>query len=309
MDIETVNTETPAVETTTEAEVVNTQVTPEASAETVVEEFTPNYKYKAYGKEYEVEDWAKPLLNKDTQPHLIKLFEKAGGFEPLKSSYESTKQELGTYRTAYSELDAARNQIVTSMERGDLGSVFKILGLDNNQIREFVKQQLIYEGLPPEQKREIDERNQLTQSQHLYQEQLRQQQEYTQSLVMEKHEMEIKFAFENPKYAPLIASYNQKAGDPNAFRAVMDRIGAYEFNINNRNISVVEAIEQAAKMLGLENQPAMPTGQAPVGNQTQSRTPSPKPIIVPNGASSETPMKKRPMSIADLEKEYQQLAN
>jgi hypothetical protein len=312
MDNIEVNTDTPSVETI-EAESTDigqqaNEVESVAVEAPVVEEFTPSYKYKAYGKEFEMDEWARPLLNKDTQPHLTKLFEKAGGFEPLKERYESTTQELGTFRQAYSELDGARNKIVDSIEKGDLKTVFSMLGVNNDQIKDFVKQQLLYEGMSPEEKRAIDERNQLTQAQQLYQEQLRHQQSYTESLIMEKHEMEIKYAFDNPRFAPLIESYNQRTGDNNAFRAVVDRIGAYEFNVNGRNISVMDAMDQAVKMLGLDTH-QMQSSSPMISNQMNHSKPQPKPIVVPNGASSSSPVKKRAMSIEDLEKEYKQLTN
>ena len=312
MDIET---ETPSVETeSTETTVDSTPAIETAPVDQVVapvvEEFTPNYKYKAYGKEFEIDEWARPLLNKDTQPHLVKLFEKAGGFEPLKERYESTTQELGTYKTAYTELDGVRNAILENVNKGDLGNVFKIMGVKDEQVMDYVRSRLEYQNMPPEQRRQIDERNQLTQRESLYQQQLQEQQQYTQNLIMEKHELELQTNFSSPKYAPLISSYNQRAGNENAFRAAVEKVGAYELHVNNKNISVAEAIEGAIQMLGLQHDAGqapvqIPQDQAPQVANGNNR-PAPKPIVVANGSSS-TPVKKRPMSINDLKKEYSQL--
>jgi hypothetical protein len=307
-----INTETPSVETpsTEVSSEVGSQSTlsPEISSPVVEEVFTPNYKYKAYGKELEMDEWARPLLNKDTQPHLTKLFEKAGGFEPLKERYSHTEQELGNYRNAYSALDGVRNQILADISKGSLGNVFKVLGVTSQQVRDFVKQELTYESLPPEERRKIDEQNHVRQQNEFYQQQLQEQRSMSEQLVMQKHELDIQMTFSNPKYSPLIASYNQRMGSGQAFRDAVDRIGNYEWTINQRSITPSEAVEQAIKMLGLSVEQPMNGGQQVNQPQSLPGKPAPKPIIVPNGSSS-TPVKKRPASIADLEKEYQQMMN
>lgn len=308
------NTETPTVETSTNEPAIDSsvspQVTPDQSlAQPVVEEFVPNYKYKAYGKEFEVDEWARPLLNKDTQPHLIKLFEKAGGFEPLKERYSQVEQQFGTYKTAYSQLDGARNQIVQDIQKGNFANVFKTLGVSNEQVREYVKQQLTYESLPDHERRRIDNENHVRQQNELYQRQLEEQQQYSQSLAMQKHELELQTTFVNPKFSNLIASYNQRMGNENAFRDAVDKVGNYEWTINQKSISPAEAVEGAIRMLGLQAEQSHPGmgGMNQMGGQPPQAKPQPRPIVVPNGSSG-SPVKKRPMSIADLQQEYQQLS-
>lgn len=310
MDIDT-NTDTPSVDATLNLDTSTPAIDSVLPVENVpvIEEFTPSYKYKAYGKELEMDDWAKPLLNKDNQPHLTKLFEKAGGFEPLKESYKYVEQELGSYKNAYSELDTVRNNIVGAIEKGDLATAFKALGLTSEQIRNHVRKELEYEGMPHEQKLAIDRQRQLEHSQQMYQQQLESQQSFAQDLVMQKHELEMTMLFNNPKYAPLIESYNQRAGNESAFRAAVDKIGAYEHAVNGRNIPVSDAIEQAVHMLGLNAQPVIGNNVIPMNQpNTQTNKPQPRPIVVPNGSSA-SPVRKRAMSVADLEKEYSQLTN
>lgn len=302
-----INTDTPSVDSNDSAPVVDNSpaIEPVVESQPVVEEFIPNYKYKAYGKEFEMDEWARPLLTKDTAPHLTKLFEKAGGFEPLKESYKSLEGEFGNYRTAYDELHGVRNQIVSGIEKGDLGGVFKLMGVKDEQVMDYVKAQLEYQALPLEQKRQIDERNQLIQYQQMQAQQLNEHQSMVQDLVMQKHELEVMTNFNSPKYAPLIETYNQRMGDGNAFKGAMERIGAYEYHTTGRSISVPEAIDGAIRMLGLtQNNP----DQSPQQASVQNIRPTPKPIVTVNG-SSMSPVKKRPMSVSDLENEYKQIVN
>jgi hypothetical protein len=302
-----INTETPSVDTTTSApEAMSTQANAPVTenVQAVEEVFTPNYKYKAYGKEFEMDEWARPLLSKDTQPHLTKLFEKAGGFEPLKERYQTLEQEFGNYKNAYTELDQVRNHILSSVQKGDLGSVFQSMGINNEQIKNYVRKQLEYEGLPPEQKQAIDRQHQLEHQQHLFQRQLQEQQHVTQELMMQKHEIEIVHTFSSPKYAGLIENYNQRAGNDQAFRSVVDKIGAYEFTVNGRHMPVAEAVDQAIQLLGL-NATEVPQGPQAYSQHTNGHThsnrPQPKPIIVPSGSSA-APVKKAVSTWEDLKR-------
>lgn len=306
-----INTETPSVDTANvETEASGTQATETiatasaANVPVVEEVFSPNYKYKAYGKEYEMDEWARPLLNKDTQPHLTKLFEKAGGFEPLKERFQATEQELGNYRTAYTELDGIRNQMLDLAAKKDVGGLAKILGLNTEDIKQFVRQQLEYEGMSPEQKRAIDEQHQLKHQAAFYQKQVQEQQRMAQELMLQKHEIEIMHTFGSPKYASLISTYNQRAGNDEAFRSVVDKIGAYEFTVNGRHMPVHEAVEQAIQLLGLNavevsNGPQAANPHAPA--HAAVNKPQPKPIVVPNGTSA-APVKPAVRTWEDLKR-------
>lgn len=297
-----INTETPSVTSDSEASTEQVIASQPIEQQVVEEQFTPNYKYKAYGKEYEMDEWARPLLSKDTQPHLTKLFEKAGGFEPLKERFTNLEQEHVTYKSAYSELDGVRNNILSAIQKGDLAGTFKILGLTNDQVKGYVRQQLQYEGLAPEQKASIDRQNQLIEQQERYERQIQEQQEVAQDLVMQKHELEIAHVFSNPRYSSLIESYNQRSGNDQAFRSVVDKIGAYEFTVNGRNIPVAEAAQQAIQILGLANsgETLAASNQAPITNHSQPRQ-TPRPIVVPNGSSA-APVKKQVSTWDDLMK-------
>ncbi len=305
-----INTETPSVDSNeTVVEIDNSPVIEAApESQPVVEEFTPSYKYKAYGKEFEMDEWARPLLNKDTQPHLTKLFEKAGGFEPLKENYKSLESQFGNYKSAYDELHGVRNQIVSGIEKGDMKSVFKLMGVKDEQVMDYVKAQLEYQALPADQKRQIEERNQLIQYQQMQAQQLNEHQGMVQDLVMQKHELELMTNFNSPKYAPLIETYNQRMGDGNAFKSAVDKVGAYEFHSTGRSMSVPEAIEGAIRMLGLNDYAQNIPGNSPQAASVQNNRPAPKPIVTVNG-SSMSPVKKRPMSVTDLENEYKQIVN
>ena len=303
-----INTETPSVETTTSAEPsVSTpaiETAPVDNVQAVEEVFSPNYKYKAYGKEFEMDEWARPLLNKDTQPHLTKLFEKAGGFEPLKERYQTLEQDFGTFRNAYTELDQVRNEILANIQKGDLGNVFKSIGINNDQIKNYVRKQLEYEGLPQEQRQAVDRQHQLEHQQGLFQRQLQEQQLVAQELMMQKHELEVMHTLSSPKYTNLIETYNQRAGNDQAFRSVVDKIGAYEFTVNGRHMPVNEAVEQAINLLGLNavevsNGPQAANPHAPAN--AIANKPQPKPIIVPSGSSA-APVKKAVSTWEDLKR-------
>lgn len=315
MDIDTMSAEvTPetSVDTTT-----TTELSPQVNDAVPVEmEFTPNYKYKAYGKEYEVDEWARPLINKDNQEHLTKLYEKSGGFDHLKTNFKELEQRYTQTDTTYKQLDNVRQAILTNIDRGDLGKAFNLIGLNDDQIMNYVKQKLEYSQLPADQRAMVDHYRQTVDSKYQMETELGRTRREAEELSVQRHEFELDKTFSNPKYSPLIADYNTRVGDENAFRGVIQQIGASEFYSTGRHMPVEEATERALKMLALNPIQAMqmsqdanmgnpPMNANPAGIQTQAR-PIPKPIMRVGKGSSVAPIAQQPQSISDLKNIYQQ---
>lgn len=306
-----------SVDTTTTETPVDSSTPQVADAAPSEPEWTPNYKYKAYGKEYEVEEWAKPLLSKETQEHFIKLHERAGGFDHLKTNFKELEQKYGQADQTINQFMQIKHGILSNIERGDLGKAFNIIGLTDDQVMNYVKQKLEYAQLSPEQRAVVDYHRQIAEGKQQAETELERTQRLNEEFMMEKHEFETQKVFADPKFAPLINEYNTRLGDENAFKSVMNQIGANEFYATGRNLPVAEATERAIKMLALNPAQAQQISQqaqvantpvAPQPNVAQATsTPAPKPIMrVGKGGSGATPVAQQPRSVADLQKIYQQ---
>lgn len=318
MSFENTSTDTtPSTDDTSGTTVATENVTPQANdiEAASAPEFTPNYKYKAYGKELEVEEWAKPLISKDTQEHFIKLHERAGGFDHLKNNFKELEQKHSVIENNFNQLNQVRHAIVSNISKGNLDQAFQLMDLKDEQIFNYVKQKLEYQQLPPDQKQIVDayranlERTEQSQNLAL------QQKAFAEDIMMQKHELEVMTTFNNPKYASTITDYNTRAGDENAFKNVMTSIGANEFYKTGRHMPVAEATEAAIKMLMLNpvqaqaiqdqaNHGSQIPGNAPSTSQSVKATP--QPIMRVGKSGGQAPIQQRPKSIDDIKKLYQQ---
>jgi hypothetical protein len=304
--------DTTSTETTPELSVDTTAIevtTPQEIEAPLEPEFTPNYKYKAYGKEFEVDEWARPLINKDNQEHMIKLYEKSGGFDHLKTNFKDLETRYGQTEQTNGQFMQIRNAILSNIDKGDLGKAFNIIGLSDDQVMNYVRQKLEYAQLAPDQRAVVDQYRATMEGKAQAESALEQQQRYAEELMMEKHEWEVQKTFADPKYASTINEYNTRLGDENAFRSVVKQIGSNEFFANGRNLPVGEAVDRAIRMLALNPAQAQQISQSsdttPVSHQTPSK-PAPRPIMRVGKGGGSTPVKQRPRSLDDLKNIYQQ---
>lgn len=316
MSLEITSTEsTPEITADTTGSTSTETSTPQVINESVTSEpeFTPNYKYKAYGKELEVDEWARPLINKDNQEHIIKLHERAGGFDHLKNNFKDLEQKYSSTENNFKQLNNVRHTILNNIEKGDLGKAFGVIGLTDDQVFNYVKKKLEYQNLPADQRQIVDSYRANLERTEETQNLLAQQRAFAEDIMMQKHELEVMTTFSNPKYAPLINEYNTRLGDENAFRSVVQQVGATEFYTSGRHIPVSEATDRALKMLALNPSQAVQISQNASGDTSNVQTshvqtqqqPAPKPIMRVGKGGGAAPISQRPRSIADLNKIYQ----
>lgn len=276
----------------------NSDIPTDAATEPV---FTPNYKYKAYGKEFEMDEWARPLVNESNHAELTKLFERAGGFDQLKEHSKKIEQEYNSTRANYQQLASVKNTLLQNLDRGDLDSVFNYLGLKEDAIFDYARTKLEYQALPPEQRQAHDHYHQLNRQVIESQNQVQQNRLALEEITRQKHELETMQVYSNPKYSSVINSFNGSRGNEKAFDEVVRMIGSNEFYATGRNLPVAEVVERAINFLGLSNQEQanyVNSQQAP-GNNIPNK-PAPKPITMIGKGGSQVPVKKNIATMADL---------
>ena len=287
------------------------------------EEFTPNYAYKAYGKEHEIEEWARPLINADNNDHFTKLYARAGGFDQAKEKLEAERlrnngfeESFTNMNSQFSEITQQRDRLVKSVETGNLKETFNILGVNEDNLLDYAEQLARIKSGDRSYAEQFNQKyNNLTESMNSDFERQRFEQE-RETFQREQHDFEMQQTFQRPDVAPMIEEYNTRMNNPQAFNDVVQRIGYTESQLVGKDISVMEAVEKAKVMLGLGMQQQAP--QMPETPQVPQAQMNPAPVLnketptpVPNfgGSGNLTPVKKRPMSIADLQKEYSQLTS
>ncbi len=280
--------------------------------EPIVEEWKPDFNYKAYGEERVMDEWAHGLVTKDNHEQMRSLFEKSGGFDVIKEKYDKTRTDYDSLNQTYSEVNSKYTNMVNSitmlerqMQAGDYDSVFKTLGLTDQELAKHVLAKYEYQQMDANQRAEVDRQNQLARDYAMSQQQLNQIQETHQQTVRSQHEMEMTRVFSDPQIAPAIEAYNARVSDPEAFRNFVYQQGAYMEQQTGRIPTVQEVVQKSIAMLGLQN----PT-PAPAAEQTNNQQPNNEPPVVQRkvppsqfkGASG--PVKRKVRTIADLEDEY-----
>ena len=299
--IETVNEELPTEEPKVLDEDGN-----EVEAQT---EWTPDFKYKAYGKEYEIPEEYRGFINQENYDSFKKLFEKSGGFEPLKEKYEGLKsthteieEKFNQTQTEYDNIVNAINSVEQNINNGDFEQVFKTLNISEDALFQYVADRIAYKNMSPEERQNVDQtlnlrrQNELLQSQTAYQQQM-----YEQTL-RNQHEMEVNMLLHQPQYQEVISGYNDKVKDPNAFRNIFEAIGSQEFTRTGQQPMLQDVFQKTINYLGLNQAEVTPTEAIQTESiQTNVSTPSPKPIPTHKG-SGVTPIKKQFNSFEELEK-------
>lgn len=278
-----------AVETTAQA---GTGVVAEAATPAETPAYTPTFKYKAMGKDYDIpEDYRSYIKSKEDEEKLSKVFSMSQGIEVYKQKYIDRDNELNDYKKSI-------NALTNALNSGDYESFFQGVGLKEQQIYEWVQKKLQYMDLPPEQKRIYDEQQEYKRrSQMLGQ----QNQEYTSR--MEKLEVQIKTqelqsALTQPDVQSFSQTYDNNHG-PNAFWNKVVSLGAYYDRVHGVDKSAQELIQE---LMG-EFKPFLQSApQAPVQAQNTVQAPTKKPVIPKVGSGSSAPAAKAVKSIEDLKR-------
>lgn len=280
--------------------------------------YTPNYKFKAYGKEYEFEDWSKNLVkDAETEEKLRKLYAKAYGFDPMKEKLEKRESEFTQKEQHYSNLDRLAGEISHHLGSKDFDNLFGKNGLNVSfdDLADWVGRKIDAMKNPAmaaEAERQAQIRYQnfvLSQENQNWQKQFQDVQHQTMSLQLET-------TLARPEVSTFAQAFDAKMGKIGAFRDSVAQIGEYEYLKSNgqKVISPEEAITQAMKQYapfvgmqappqgnqaGMSPNPANAQQTQPVQNPQQ---PTQAPIIPHVAGRGSSPVKKGFKNLDELKK-------
>ncbi len=114
--------------------------TPQTSAASTViapggqSPWSPNFKFKAAGKEHEIPEYLRGAMkDATTEKQLIELHEKAYGLDLVKNNYQSAQTQLQHIQKNimpdYQNLRGTVDSVLKFREAGDLDSVLETVGI------------------------------------------------------------------------------------------------------------------------------------------------------------------------------------
>lgn len=270
--------------------------------------YQPNYKFTAYGEEKEFEDFAKPLVNKDNEEKFKELFSKAYAFEKMQTKKESLESKIKELEPEYNKLNKGIEVIRTLKEHGDYENLFKVLGMEDKEIANYIIQRHKYQSMTPDERqtydRQIDARMENIQLKNV----LAEQQYMNQMSIVQDHVSKLDQELSNPEIHDFVGRYDSLNGQ-GAFKQFVWDVGRSHFvntggdlktGMGGESLTPQQAIQTALKRALYQPTPRQQTVQNSTSTE-QPKTVNKVPNVLPNlGKGSQAPGKSGVGSVADL---------
>lgn len=276
--------------------------------------YTPNFKFKVMDKEHEISEMFRPLIkDPETEKQIKELHEKAYGLDTVKNRFNETREQFKAVKQKADQYDSQLNELRETFKRGDLESWFKMMGVPEEKILQYVINKAQYQQLPPEQRKVLDEKRAAEQKAFALEKERAQYQQQIQEQGRQAKQFALQVELAKPDVKAFSDQFNARAGTPEAFFEEVRRTGEYAWFQSNGQVDLTpeQAIQQVMARWGalakpaeapiippqgMSQQPmAAPQAQAPVKREAPA---------IPNvaGRQSNSVAKSKPRSIADLKK-------
>lgn len=275
----------------------------------IVPAYNPNYKYKAFGNEKELDEFWRPLVkDQDSEKKVKDLFTRADAFDDLKTRHESTQSEFNELVTEYTALDKDVRKIMNFRNSGDLDNFFASLKIPKEQIFKWVEQKLELQSLPPEQRHAIEMQAQERQQRYDLEQQHSQLEQQYQNQAVQARTMQLDMTLSRPDVSSVASAVDSRLGRIGAFRDLVVEEAQKVYFSSGRDLSAEEATQQVMQKYGkLFDQGPGP--QAQMQTPVQMAQVNGKPVIPAVQGKGTSPIKKAPKSIDDLRAMSRELSN
>jgi hypothetical protein len=277
--------------------------------------YTSNYKYQALLQEKEIDEFWRPLIkDKDSEKKVIDLLTRADGLDHVKTSRERLSQEYQSLANDYKEKDAIIQRVESSLNRGDLSSVFRQLGVTPEHVFKWTQQKLQEMELPPEQRRAFEEAENLRSQQYDVQEQMAQYQRMYEDQAVQARTVHLDLVLSRAEVSKAAEGWDQLMGQQGAFRDLVIQEAQNAFSQRGQDLSAEQAVQHVMAKYGRafnqQSQQGLPSPEATNAPQMQMQsqsahqvhTPQAKPVIPNINGKGAAPIKKVPKSLDDLKK-------
>lgn len=267
------------------------------------EEWVPDYKFKVMDKEYEIDEFLRPAINKDNYDKVKDLYTKSFGLEHEKARaerYKSDVDRLTPFEQQLAEQNKQLGYMGNLLHTKDYGTLFKELKIPDEAITAHALEYLKFRELPPEKQREYEkslEDRQRFKQLEIQNQELSQQ---VQSTVTHARERDLD-VYLSGQMRDVVEQFDSRMGKQGAFKAAVVERGQLAYYTQNKDLTVQEAVAEALKFSGIT--PQAP-GQVPTSSTENFTSQREKPIIPNIRGSNMSPVKKQAGSVADLQKIY-----
>jgi hypothetical protein len=270
-------------------------------------------------QEHEFDPALKDVIkDADTEKKFRELYEKAHGLEYVKPRFQALQQKYQEMDGAHKQLTQGIGELRELYGRGDFDNFFKKLQIPEQKILQWVLDKAQYSELPVEQRQMLDARKSAEQRAYELEKKHQEMESQFQEQVTTAKGALLQVALAKPDVQAFSESYDQRVGQPGAFRQQVAKHGEWAWFASNGQVDLTpeQAIAEVMKYAG-----GMPTSQPGaqatpqvvpaaqvVAQKTQARG---GPSVLPHvaGKTASPPAKSKPKSIEDLKALYKQMSN
>lgn len=257
---------------------------PDAAAEVTYE---PNFKYKAYDEELEMDEWARThITSKESEDQFRGLFAKAGGFDRLKEDHGSLKTQNDQVTVDYNEM-YDRLETLEHLKVHAPALFFKEVGISHEQIISYVTNLIAQKEMSPQQLAGLETQDQAVLGQFQQGREVEALRNQNHALSRSGMESDINAVINaSPELSQLRQLVDSKV-EPNKFVSDVKRLGLEFHAINKRDTTALQAVNEIASQW----RKVFPTTD---GTAAPATTPVAPGGVIPNvgkGDSSASPTK------------------
>lgn len=238
----------------------------------VPEEWKPNFKVKAYDKEFEIPEKMRGFINKENEKDFRDAYEKAYALDVIKEKNQKIRADNERYQQAIEKDFAPKLQryekIESYLQKKDYDSFFEKAGIPEKELQAWMLKRLQLRDLPPEQQalytdqRAAQQRAyQLEEENQKYKQELARHSESQQQAVVNEQLGQLDKAINSPEVAQIAKSFDERLGQANAFKIEVLRRASVIAKTTGRELTVEEAVGDFLKVLGQSNPSAVSSPQ------------------------------------------------
>jgi predicted nucleic acid-binding Zn-ribbon protein len=273
-----------------------------AAPATEAQEWSPNYKVKAYDNEYEIPENFRGYINKDNEKNFREVFERSFAFDTIKQKYKDAHSKYQDVNTKYDTMTKNLDRLSKFVQNGDFDTFFSTIQIPEAEIQKWIYNKLTLQDLPKEQQqlytKNSEYQRELLSMQEKYDEmqgKMAEFEEYKAQQAIQQRHSELDSVLTSSEYRGLAESYDARAGKPGAFKNEVILRAAALANATGKDLSAQEAVQEMARLVAWNQQNA---GQVSgVAQKGQGR-----PTLPSVSGKTSSPVAPQVKSIEDLKR-------
>lgn len=275
--------------------------------------FQPNWKYKAFGKEKEIDEMWRPLIKDAESEKKVKdVFTRADAFDDMKSRHEGLAGEFQGLLQEHQALDKDVRRVMTFRNNKDYDNFFKSLRIPDADIFEWASRKIALMEQAPEARQMAEAQAQERQRLYEMSEENESLQKQYQAQAVQARAMQLDMVLSRPDVSSAASRFDERQGRIGAFRdLVIEEARNYYFATGGDSGGKDLSAEEATQMVMQKWAKFLEGSQAPAQGQAPAPAPAPqvqtKPVIPAVSGRGTSPVKKAPKSLDDLKALYKEM--